>query len=310
MTPDGTPDAGDIIKAAGATPKILDALGKLFPGIKSRSIAKAESKETDRMLDDLQKIKDAQKSLGLSDESIAEIMRNTVQRHSRNVNFDAVLEFAEPMIDSDSDPSKVDQNWAEHFRDHAEKATDDEIRRTWAAILAGEINKPGSFSKRTLSILSDMEKAEAESFMKLCSYSTGLIASTGEKHVIAGELIPILSMDERGTSFNGGKIRLKELSALDSLGLIDTSLLNVNTIPKGISFSYLANNALVIAKNNTEEKKISFEGAVFQSTGLELSRICDIGSAPDLAGILSSILEKNGLEVTIAPFPTSDIRMP
>lgn len=194
--------------------------------------------------------------------------------------------------------------------DGASHAYEGEVRELWGRILAGEVNKPGSFSKRTLTILSDMGKAEAESFVKLCSYSTGLVASAGGERVIAGALIPVLSRDESRTSFNRGKVRLEELSMLDSFGLIDKSLLNINTIPKGMPFPYLANNALVIAKNSTEEKEIRFEGAAFHSAGLELSRICNIGSAPDLADILSAKLQNNGLEVTITPFPTNDIRMP
>lgn len=193
--------------------------------------------------------------------------------------------------------------------DGASHAYEDDARELWGRILAGELNKPGSFSKRTLSILSDMEKREAESFMKLCSYSTGLVAKSDGKHVIAGNLIPILSKDESGASFNGGKISLSELSMLDSLGLIDKSLININKIPKGMTFSYLANNALVIVRNDEAEQKIIFEGAVFRSAGLELSQICDIGCAPDLADILSSVFEKHGLETETALFPTDGIRM-
>lgn len=193
--------------------------------------------------------------------------------------------------------------------DGASHAYEDDVRELWGRILAGEVNKPGSFSKRTMSILSDMGKREAESFMKLCSYSTCLVSGASESHVIMGEPIPVLSIDSSGASYNGGKISLAELSTLDSLGLIDQSLLNINIIKNGMTFSYLANNALVVAKNDAAEKKINFEGAVFRSAGLELSRICDIGCAQDLADILASKLENVGLEVITTPFPARSIRM-
>lgn len=226
-------------------------------------------------------------------------------------NFTAVANRASAILEeTGGGANPILPETRDYIVDGASHAYEDEVRELWGRILAGEVNKPGSFSKRTLSIVSDMGKADAESFMKLCSYSTGLVASACGKHVIAGALIPILSRDENGASFNGGKVRLKELSTLDALGLIDKSLFNINTIPKGMPFSYLANNVLIIAKNNTEDKKIHFEGAVFQSAGLELSRICNVGSAPDLADILSTIFEKNGLEVTMLPFSTNDIRIP
>lgn len=308
MLPDGTPDINDVTKAAEAGAGLTKPIGKLFPGFALRSALKAESKATDRMLADLQKIKDAQKPLGISDESLAELMGNAVQRYSRNVNFDAVITFAEEMTTEDADPSVVDRDWAEHFRDHAEKAYDDKVRKTWAAILAGEINKPGSFSKRTMSILSDMGKSEAESFAKLCSYSTGLVASDSSDNTFVINPFPVLVRDAGGSSFNEGNISLPELSTLDSLGLIDQSLLNVQAFPEGIPFLLLADDALIIVKNEGPEKKVDFPGAVFRSAGLELARICNIGCAPDLSRILSAFLEEKGLKVTLCPFATESVR--
>lgn len=309
MMIDGTPDFNDVAKMTEAGSELAQSLGNLFPGFAMRSISKAESKATDRMLEDLKKIKNSQDSLGLSDESLSELMGNAIQRHSRNVNFDAVLKFAAPRINVDSNPSAIDRDWSEHFRDHAEKACDDDIRRTWAAILAGEINKPGSFSKRAMSILSDMGKKEAESFVKLCSYSTGLVANLNGKYVIAGRIIPVLVKDENGSSFNDGKIRLDELSTLDSLGLIDQMLQNVNSFPSGTSSPFLANDALVIATNTGSDKKIHFSGAVFRPVGLELAHICKLGCASNLAETLTKIFKENDLEVNITPIQTGDIQM-
>ncbi len=84
---DGTPDFNDVAKMTEAGSELTQSLGNLFPGFAMRSISKAESKATDRMLEDLKKIKNSQDSLGLSDESLSELMGNAIQRHSRNVNF-------------------------------------------------------------------------------------------------------------------------------------------------------------------------------------------------------------------------------
>ena len=308
MTPDGIPDLNEVTKAVEAGSALSKSLASIFPGVTIRSRAKAENKATDRMLEDLKKIKDSQDRLGLSDESILEIMGNAVQRHSRNVNFSAVLEFAEPKIKSDSNPSSINRDWAENFRDHAEKACDDDVRRTWAAILAGEINEPGSFSKRTLSILSDMGKREAESFMKLCSYSTGLALETTHGECILADLTPVLVKDPNGSSYNGGKITLTELSTLESFGLIDKSMFFTRDIMKGAAFPFLAKDVLVIAESVDARKKINFMEASFRPAGLELSRICGIGCAPDLADILSAMFKKNGLKVVTVPFNTKSIK--
>ena len=40
----------------------------------------------------------------------------------------------------------------------------------WARVLAGEANAPGTYSKRTVNLLSDFDKSDAELFTKLCGF--------------------------------------------------------------------------------------------------------------------------------------------
>ena len=49
--------------------------------------------------------------------------------------------------------------------------SDDEIRVIWSKILAGEIQSPGKYYKRTLNNLKQLERHEAEWFVNLCKYS-------------------------------------------------------------------------------------------------------------------------------------------
>jgi hypothetical protein len=48
------------------------------------------------------------------------------------------------------------------------------MRILWSKILAGEANSPGSFTKRTLKVASELTKEEAESFTSLCCFNTSL----------------------------------------------------------------------------------------------------------------------------------------
>lgn len=76
------------------------------------------------------------------------------------------------------DPSKLpallpSNEWAAHFYDSAKDCSDDEIRVIWSKILAGEIQSPGKYYKRTLTNLKQIEKHEAEWFVNLCKYTIG-----------------------------------------------------------------------------------------------------------------------------------------
>ena len=52
-----------------------------------------------------------------------------------------------------------------------EDVTDEEMQLLWSRVLAGETKRPKSFSLRTLDILRNLSKEEAEKFQNLCKYS-------------------------------------------------------------------------------------------------------------------------------------------
>ena len=81
-------------------------------------------------------------------------------------------------------------DWSALFYDSAKDCSDDDIRVIWSKILAGEIKSPGSYYKRILTNLKQMERHEAEWFVKLCKY------------VIEDTYVPELVLNEDLFSFN------------------------------------------------------------------------------------------------------------
>lgn len=65
---------------------------------------------------------------------------------------------------------KVDQDWATRFFNIVEDISDEEMQNLWAKILAGEIKQPKSFSLRTLEVLRNISKEEAEAFIRNAPY--------------------------------------------------------------------------------------------------------------------------------------------
>lgn len=68
------------------------------------------------------------------------------------------------------DETPVSQDWSARFFDYSKDISDEEAQIVWAKILAGEIIKPGSFYKRTLSVLRDIEPFEARWFVNVCQF--------------------------------------------------------------------------------------------------------------------------------------------
>ena len=72
------------------------------------------------------------------------------------------------MIDK-IDDAPIGNEWSAMFFDYAKDVDDEKIQIIWSKILAGEIAKSGSFFKRTLSVLKNIEPFEAEWFVEACS---------------------------------------------------------------------------------------------------------------------------------------------
>lgn len=95
------------------------------------------------------------------------------------------------MVDVLKLPDKeVSTEWAACFYDNAKYCGDEEVQILWARILAGEIQAPGSFFKRTLSNLRLVEKHEAKWFCDLCQY------------VIEGSYFPSFILENEVIPFN------------------------------------------------------------------------------------------------------------
>lgn len=62
----------------------------------------------------------------------------------------------------------VSSEWSAHFFDASKDCANDDVKIIWSKILAGEIQNPGKYFKRTLTVLKDIEQHEAEWFVKLC----------------------------------------------------------------------------------------------------------------------------------------------
>lgn len=109
----------------------------------------------------------------------------------------------------------ADSSWILSFIDYAKNISDEQIQNLWSKILADEINSPGSFSLRTLELLKQISKSEAELFAEFCSYLLFIEGSS---------LYPCYFIDTYGSHQNRFITRVfnkKERILLAELGLVN-----------------------------------------------------------------------------------------
>ena len=87
-----------------------------------------------------------------------------------------VLELAAMELDQappTEDANKpIDDDWVGFFKDKVDVLETEEARVLFGKVLAGEVKQPGSFSKKALSILAEMNQSTAALFETLCNLSS------------------------------------------------------------------------------------------------------------------------------------------
>ena len=121
-----------------------------------------------------------------------------------------------PQQGAGDDSAVPSEDWLACFIGHAQSFSDDDMQNLWAKILSGEFEIPGSFSKRMLRIISELEKNDAELFNTL-SLFVWHSESTGQPELILPDTKFILG------------ITFEKLERLGSIGLIHVPLFQDST---------------------------------------------------------------------------------
>ena len=153
---------GDLSKPADTLiKKISNAVGVLFEPrqIKRVAEAKAEAARTE-----------AQSKIEITELRRRAARRWIEEEAQRQKNMEDVTAKAVAQLNEEAQPDSVEDDWLVNFFDKSRIVSDNEMQELWSRVLAGEANAPGTYSKRTVNFLSDLDKAEADLFTKLCGF--------------------------------------------------------------------------------------------------------------------------------------------
>ena len=93
------------------------------------------------------------------------------QGRKRLANAKAVVEdTAEELGGKEVEDHEPDPDWVARFFDYVQDVSSDDVRKIWTSILAGEVERPGRTSLRTLDTLRNMTKGDAVLFRGICDY--------------------------------------------------------------------------------------------------------------------------------------------
>ena len=85
-------------------------------------------------------------------------------------NVARIARLAVPQINEEARPDLISDDWGANYRDKAHTCSDPEMAELWAQLLAAEANNPGSYSRKTVNVLADLEPDDARLFKALCDF--------------------------------------------------------------------------------------------------------------------------------------------
>lgn len=211
-----------------------------------------------------------EKAKSLAKVNSQEIEYNSIERllnkeQKRQQNIDKIAEIASTQFVEGEDISKenVDTDWSTRFFNIVEDISNEEMQNLWGRILAGEVKRPNSFSLRTLELLKNLSKNEAEIFTK---FSQLKLSSNQNAYILNNDKV-----------FNKFNITFNDRLLMSELGLINNDNNLVFKIkatdfqPKNTGIEYGNYMMIAIRKPNTPELK--FPIIAFTKIGNELSSL-------------------------------------
>ena len=189
----------------------------------------------------------------------------------------AVLEN-KPVSDDEIDP-----DWTTRFFNDVQDVSSEEMHVLWGRILAGEVEKPGNTSLRTLGVLRNLDQATAKLFVRFCSCCIFTARASGQ---LVDARVPSLGGNAAHNSLDVFDLGFANLNRLNEHGLVipdynswagyDWAVVPSLSIKPLPSFHHQGREwALVSGTEYHRNGPLKVDGVGLTVSGHELSRVVE-----------------------------------
>ena len=250
---------GDLSKPATVlVEKVCGAVGVLFEPTRIKRQARAEA--------EAEKIKTLAR-IELKDIEQRALERFLHQEARKQENIESITAQAAASLPPAAKVEGLEEDWIAHFFEKCQSISDQEMQSLWSRLLAGEATTPGTYSKRTVDLVSTIDKKDAALFTRFSQFVW-----------MIGSPIPLI-FDVEDEVYKGAGIHFADLKHLDAIGLISFESVS-GYIRKGFGKSAVVRyygRPMLLEFPNEKDNQLQIGHALLTSTGRELVNICGAG---------------------------------
>ena len=209
--------------------------------------------------------------------------------------------------DKDVQDHEPDHDWTARFFNDVQDVSSEEMQLLWAKVLAGEVERPGSTSIKTLGIPKNLDKATATLFRTARSMSMSL-RPDGNTSIVA--LVHSLGSNAGQNALQKYGLAFDDLNVLNEHGIIISDYNSWRDFQVSIGFSLSGNTIVQIpfhflgrywTLNSTVPrdtgKEFRLSGVAFTKSGQELMKIVDFVAADQFAADLAKYFIRDNLDM-------------
>ena len=227
------------------------------------------------------------------------------QEEKRQANIMSVVaKTAAQQEGKEVKPSEPDHDWTARFFNAVQDVSSEEMQSLWARVLAGEVEKRGCTSIRTLQVLKNIDQVTARLFRKLCSSCVYLPVRHGSA---VDARVPSLGGNAAMNALEKYGFSFGRLNRLSEHGLIISDYNSwqeyavVIKEGSGLALPFQFQDALWVLTQCGDrvakwDGKLS--GVALSLSGRELAAVIDLEPATEFAKALRAFLQKYGLSMT------------
>lgn len=230
------------------------------------------------------------------------------------VNLDKVSEIAANQIHQDTIHAElkpdetteippINEDWLNTFEKEASQKSTEEMQLLFGRILAGEIQRPSSFSIKTVKLLGELDIVAATLFRHLCSLCVSL--KVGSTYFDAR--VPSLGGNAASNALQNYGLGFGQLNILHEYGLIipdynsyfDYQMCIANENNQ-VNFVFSHQNhdyGLLSSAERPKDQALNLSGVALSKSGVELLRIVDIEPSGDYTTALIEYFATQNLQM-------------